>query len=1159
MTQEEDVVEKIYKMHFPSKEIECQTSLSWVSTMVNLDETLEKIEDNFETYADNDTNVDDKPAEKINNEYAEDVISRTFHYGVIVNETDTSEAIINSHQSRRRGKLKGPKCVRRKNGTLESSDEDGAVDTAGDSDAEENEAINKLKQILEKAEPKSLITRFRCQYCNKSHYDKGVIDLHIIDDHSIPSTSKVNPRYKKSKRQKMQVSIPSNSVQKKYIEDYENYENNYFEDSSECLQTWDENSEDIDNEPKEFLSEDNYDIDNNEIIHDDNNSEEERSLDWIFCDATLPECWKYSTKNGHTTYKSPCGEVLQSREQIVDFMLGKGLEIHHPTGFQGITPESIDCDGLCEGSCDYFKIFRRFFHHNDSNRFRKSTIINFVDDDHSEMISDELITVLPNQSNELKPKTYFPGAIKGERPWIICIKEADTECQSNNVEYKSKSIHEKPSFAKKSQPIKRKRSLSPQQKSLNVAKRITSRKSSSSSRESTPSRKLNSKVEKKEKNVIEYEGIYVQCCKKSCQKWRLVTQYRDAEDVPEYWICSMNRDKSNNVCGVGGNAFNSNSQKVDIKFSCGSLVWAKLKGFPWWPGMIDYCPDSDDYFWVDENISEYEPTWYHVVYFEGKGTEVTRAWIKAENIVSMKTPIKQPHGNTASRPGPLKKRLLNAITMAEEAKKLNRSERLKEFSFDALFNSRKSEKKRIQITPKPSINSMPKLEKSKDRKKLNHVEYKEKNKVSKSTLPVKQKFLSASYLSPIFSDDSDAENSNDSNDDNPQDYDDSRKDVYISKPKVLKDEETFNRAEDHEQNENDEDLLSQIMKKYSNSESSEKKQEHNMNDRCAILDDDFSLSGSDQEVDNNEASLEESVSDVGMVVIKEETVDFEVERNTHKNENGSGLKIDSVTSQCMTEMFIKPEELVSTSNPNLDRTFPKPPLPSDVLIALAVRNLNPINDSGACFSDIVSFLSLQFPYYNRNMEECKNIVRTAQEHESENENDTLKIKSSIIEDLAVKMSNAIHKNKSLIEESMLISGFLESILERFEKGIKCDAVNFRPPYSCKMLSYLAFVTLYPPISLQQVMIFLKFLFPSLLGNKTFEAEDLEEWIKNDEHIQELVTASGQNLYLLNEGVYPTVLHQVRQFFSTKSNFARLNKSIFKIEYVEYLLPNLSEM
>ena len=90
----------------------------------------------------------------------------------------------------------------------------------------------------------------------------------------------------------------------------------------------------------------------------------------------------------------------------------------------------------------------------------------------------------------------------------------------------------------------------------------------------------------------------------------------------------------------------------------------------------------------------------------------------------------------------------------------------------------------------------------------------------------------------------------------------------------------------------------------------------------------------------------------------------------------------------------------------------------------------------------------------------------------------------------------------------------------------------------------------------QVMTFLKFLFPSLLGKSTFETEDLEEWIKNDEHIQDLTTPTGEKLFLLKEGVYPIVLHQVRQFFSTKSNFTRLNKSILKTEFVGYLLPNL---
>ena len=78
------------------------------------------------------------------------------------------------------------------------------------------------------------------------------------------------------------------------------------------------------------------------------------------------------------------------------------------------------------------------------------------------------------------------------------------------------------------------------------------------------------------------------------------------------------------------------------------MVWAKLKGFPWWPGMIDYCPDSQarnfleirhakckvlqymliktqfqEYYWIDEDISVTEPTYYNVVYFEGRGDEVS--------------------------------------------------------------------------------------------------------------------------------------------------------------------------------------------------------------------------------------------------------------------------------------------------------------------------------------------------------------------------------------------------------------------------------------------------------------------------------------------------------------------------------------------------------
>ena len=292
--------------------------------------------------------------------------------------------------------------------------------------------------------------------------------------------------------------------------------------------------------------------------------------------------------------------------------------------------------------------------------------------------------------------------------------------------------------------------------------------------------------------------------------------------------------------------------------------------------------------------------------------------------------------------------------------------------------------------------------------------------------------------------------------------------------------------------------------------------------------------------------------DVGIssFVIKEENSD------TDTNLNNIGPKIQSVSSQCMTEMFIKPEELVSTFNPNLDKVFLKPPLPTDVLIALAVKSLDPNNEFGTAESDIVSFLSIQFPYYNKNIDECKEIVSNARENEDETEKNVFFIQSSALRDISLKMEKLLEKNRLLIQDSMLVQGFLDSMLEKFKPDFKCEAVSFRPPYSCKMLSYLAFITLYPPISMGQVMIFLKFLFPSLLGKNTFEIEDLEEWIKNDEHVQDLTTATGEKLFLLKEGVYPIVLHQVRQFFSTRSNFTRLNKSILKTDFVEYLLPNL---
>lgn len=83
---------------------------------------------------------------------------------------------------------------------------------------------------------------------------------------------------------------------------------------------------------------------------------------------------------------------------------------------------------------------------------------------------------------------------------------------------------------------------------------------------------------------------------------------------------------------------------------------------------------------------------------------------------------------------------------------------------------------------------------------------------------------------------------------------------------------------------------------------------------------------------------------------------------------------------------IKPEQLICSQNPQLDRHHPKPPLPSDVLIGLAVRNVDPHCRHGASFSHIIAFLSLHFPYYNRNTEECKENIRYHVMHSKQSKN-----------------------------------------------------------------------------------------------------------------------------------------------------------------------------
>ena len=94
-----------------------------------------------------------------------------------------------------------------------------------------------------------------------------------------------------------------------------------------------------------------------------------------------------------------------------------------------------------------------------------------------------------------------------------------------------------------------------------------------------------------------------------------------------------------------------------------------------------------EFYWVEEEISETVPTWYNVVFFEGTGSSVTRSWVKTENLNKMVEPIEQPAG-WAKIQGSKKLKMKKILEMAQTAMSMPREVRLEKFSFASLFKGK---------------------------------------------------------------------------------------------------------------------------------------------------------------------------------------------------------------------------------------------------------------------------------------------------------------------------------------------------------------------------------------------------------------------------------------------------------------------------------------
>ncbi|CAN7999843.1 unnamed protein product, partial [Ixodes pacificus] len=176
-----------------------------------------------------------------------------------------------------------------------------------------------------------------------------------------------------------------------------------------------------------------------------------------------------------------------------------------------------------------------------------------------------------------------------------------------------------------------------------------------------------------EARINNSEGTWVQCCEAKCNKWRYLQNVADPNEVPDEWYCFMNKDTQYNSCAAAEQDM-SQEEFVDVKFFVGSIVWAKLGSYPWWPAMIDDDPDSCLYFCNEDPCDEDRVTHYHVTFLD---KNVTRAWVREDRCV----PLRQEGVPGNKVPKKYERAFNDALEKAKLAVKLPLPERIAEYCF----------------------------------------------------------------------------------------------------------------------------------------------------------------------------------------------------------------------------------------------------------------------------------------------------------------------------------------------------------------------------------------------------------------------------------------------------------------------------------------------
>ncbi|XP_052082383.1 zinc finger CW-type PWWP domain protein 1-like isoform X2 [Mytilus californianus] len=344
----------------------------------------------------------------------------------------------------------------------------------------------------------------------------------------------------------------------------------------------------------------------------------------------------------------------------------------------------------------------------------------------SQLIPDEVINGLQSLSNTVEPNFQDVNEETPEGSEVdykLPVQKTPPPKKSKNSENhssikKQKLAPKQLNFPKKIEELKKENTKSEtksSKKKLKMDEQVSKKLTKEKEPDKLASKEKSRKKEMQERYLTrEKLGTWVQCGDKNCSKWRYLPDCEDPSELPEVWTCNMNTDKRYNSCEADEQNYNED-EHIFTNFAEGSVVWAKMAGFPWWPSMIEIDPDTESYFMLMTAYTMY-PSHYHVVFFDDK---VSRAWVNATSIRKYTGGIEDDNMTPKPTKGgkgyaSFSKDLVKAKTNALLAYDMSVSDRLKNFSFAKRYRGtygKVYQSDSSQETPKPK--NKPKIRKTK--------------------------------------------------------------------------------------------------------------------------------------------------------------------------------------------------------------------------------------------------------------------------------------------------------------------------------------------------------------------------------------------------------------------------------------------------------------